>query len=88
MKSAYNSCQDTYYSFHKNYDQLITYAKACVKPAFDYFNSKFGTDLEKAVSAFKYARFFDPVKILLLKSSLLQVTLKDFVFSPFLILIP
>ena len=47
----------------------ITYAKACVKPAFDYFNSKFGTDLEKAVSAFKYARFFDPVKIVEIKPS-------------------
>ena len=52
---------------HKN--QLIAYAKACVKPAFDYFNSKFGTDLEKAVSAFKYARFFDPVKIVEIKPS-------------------
>ena len=52
---------------HKN--QLITYAKACVKPAFDYFNSKFGTDLKKAVSAFKYARFFDPVKIVEIKPS-------------------
>ena len=52
---------------HKN--QLIAYAKACVKPAFDYFNSKFGTDLEKAVSAFKYAHFFDPVKIVEIKPS-------------------
>ena len=52
---------------HKN--QLIAYAKACVKPAFDYFNCKFGTDLEKAVSAFKYARFFDPVKIVEIKPS-------------------
>ena len=52
---------------HKN--QLIAHAKACVKPAFDYFNSKFGTDLEKAVSAFKYARFFDPVKIVEIKPS-------------------
>ena len=52
---------------HKN--QLIAYAKACVKPSFDYFNSKFGTGLEKVVSAFKYARFFDPVNIVEIKPS-------------------
>ncbi len=32
-------------------------------PAHQYFESKFGNDLQLAVSAFKYARYFDPVKI-------------------------
>ena len=45
-------------------NQLINYAKACVKPAYDYFNRKFGEDLEVAVSAFKLARFFSPAKVL------------------------
>ena len=44
-------------------NQLINYAKACVKPAYDYFNRKFGEDLEVAVSAFKFARFFSPAKV-------------------------
>ena len=65
---------------HKN--QLIAYAKACVKPAFDYFNIKFGTDLEKAVSAFKYARFFDPVKIVEIKPSASDI--ERFRIFPFL----
>ena len=45
--------------------QLVRYAKACVKPGYDYFKKKFGVggDLEVAVSAFKLARYFDPVKI-------------------------
>ncbi len=33
------------------------------KPAYDYFNRKFGEDLEVAVSAFKCARFFSPAKV-------------------------
>ena len=46
-------------------NQLINYAKACVKPAYDYFNRIFGEDLEVAVSAFKFAWFFSPAKVLL-----------------------
>ena len=42
---------------------MINYSKACVKPAYDYFNRKFGEDLEVAVSAFKFARFFSPAKV-------------------------
>ena len=34
-----------------------------MKPAYDYFNRKFGEDLEVAVSAFKFARFFSPAKV-------------------------
>ena len=44
-------------------NQLINYAKGCVKPAYDYFNRKFGEDLEVAVSAFKFAWFFSPAKV-------------------------
>lgn len=44
-------------------NQLVNYAKACVKPAYDYFNRKFGEDLKVAVSAFKCARFFSPAKV-------------------------
>ena len=44
---------------HKN--QLIAYAN-CIKPAFDYFNRKFGSDLENVVSAFKY---LTPIKVAL-----------------------
>ena len=49
--------------------QLINYAKSCVKPGYEYFKNKFGAggDLEVAVSAFKLARHFDPVKIAELK---------------------
>lgn len=43
--------------------QLIDYAKACAKPAYDYFSAKFGNDLKEIVTVFKYARYFDPTKI-------------------------
>lgn len=48
-------------------NQLIHYAKACIKPAYDYFNKKFGDDLKIAVSAFKCARFFEPSKVVEIK---------------------
>ncbi len=47
--------------------QLINYAKACVKPAHEYFELKFGVDLALAVSVFKCARIFDPAKVVELK---------------------
>ena len=31
--------------------------------AYDYFNRKLGEDLEIAVSAFKFAQFFSPAKV-------------------------
>lgn len=37
--------------------------KYSVKPAYDYFNRKFGEDLAVAVSAFKCTRFFSPAKV-------------------------
>lgn len=51
--------------------QLIDYAEVCVKPAYEYFERKFDHDegLQRAVSLFKYARYFDPVKIGELKPS-------------------
>ena len=38
-------------------------AKACVTPAYQYFEERFDGDLEIAVSAFRCARYFDPAKI-------------------------
>ena len=34
-----------------------------MQPAYQYFETKFGTDLRVVVSAFKYAQYFDPSKI-------------------------
>ena len=45
------------------YQQLYDYALSCARPAYDYFRYKFDNDLKKAVSGFKAARFFDPVKV-------------------------
>ena len=42
--------------------QFIYYAKQCVKPGYDYFDSKFEGDLKPAVLLFKTARYFDPCK--------------------------
>ena len=51
--------------------QLIDYAIMCTKPAYDYFQRKFSDDdnLSRAVSLFKYARYFDPVKVVELRPS-------------------
>ena len=49
---------------HEN--QLVKYAKSCIEPAYAYFYSKFqspASDLTKAVSAFKAARYFSPSRI-------------------------
>ena len=43
--------------------QLINYATDCIKPAITYFKQKFESDLQPIVTAFKYARYFDPVKL-------------------------
>ncbi len=45
--------------------QLINYATDCIKPA--YFKQKFESDLQPIVTAFKYARYFDPAKVSELK---------------------
>ena len=51
-------------------NQMLTaYAKTCVQPAYDYFEEKFSNDLVVTLSAFKYACYFDPVKIGELKPS-------------------
>ena len=47
--------------------QFIHYAKQCVKPGYDYFESKFEGDLKPAVLLFKAARYFDPCKAVELK---------------------
>ena len=43
--------------------QLILYAKECVKPAYYYFKHKFDNDLQHVVKAFKAAQFFSPSRI-------------------------
>ena len=42
---------------------LTAYAKTCVQPAYNYFEEKFSNDLDVTLSVFKYACYFDPVKI-------------------------
>ena len=49
--------------------QRIAYAKACVHPAFTYFNEKFDQDLKPTLLAFKAARFFSPSKVCEMKPS-------------------
>ena len=43
--------------------QLINYATDCINPAIAYYKQKFEGDLKPIVTAFKYARYFDPVKV-------------------------
>ena len=43
--------------------QLIDYAKECVKPAYSYFRSKFDNDLKVSMEEFKAARYFSPLKL-------------------------
>ena len=47
--------------------QLTHHAKQCVKPGYDYFESKFEGDLKPPVLLFKDARYFDPCKAVELK---------------------
>ena len=62
----------------------MNYAKSCIEPAYAYFNSKFQSptsDLTKALSAFKAARFFSPSQINELKPSTTDIdTLTEFPF--------
>ena len=43
-------------------DQLVRYAKSCIKPGYDYFKQKFDKDLSIALNLnmFKCLRLFDP----------------------------
>ena len=49
------------------YQQMYSYGVSCAKPAYDYFKTKFYSDLKIPLSGFKAARFFDPVKVSELK---------------------
>ena len=44
-------------------DQLVGYAKACLQPAYQYFQSKFDNDLKPFLLAFKAACYFSPSDI-------------------------
>ena len=52
-----------------NEQQLLNYADACVKPAYDYFVCKFDLDLKPAMKAFKAAHLFSPSKISAMRPS-------------------
>ena len=51
------------FSVSTQVDQVINYAKSCVKPAHEYFEERFTEDLAFPLSVFKQARKFDPSKI-------------------------
>ena len=53
--------------------KLISYAKACVVPAYDYFRSKFDNDLKPVLDTFKAARLFSPSKFYELRASAADV---------------
>ena len=44
-------------------DHWTQYAKACIKPGYDYFEAKFGQELCAVVDAFKAAHIFHPAKV-------------------------
>ena len=46
--------------------------KSCIQPAYDYFNSRFESELKIPVSAFKAAGYFDPLKFNELKKPTLS----------------
>ena len=48
-------------------NQLVKYAKACVKSGFEYFERKIRNDLAVQLAIFKHARMFDPAKVADLK---------------------
>ena len=73
----------SYFQMYQLMKQLVNYATDCIKPAITYFNQKFECDLKPIVTAFKYARYFDPTKITELKPCSTDIdNLKAF---PFLI---
>ena len=49
--------------------QLIGYAKECVKPAYEYFQQKFNDDLQSVLKAFKAAQLFSPSRVCELRPS-------------------
>jgi len=62
--------------------QFTHYAKQCVKPGYDYFESKFKGELKPAVQLFKAARYFDPCKMVELKPTCCDLdSLRAFPFS-------
>jgi len=62
-------------------NQLIAYAKACVRSAYDYFETKCNEDLGISISMFKCARLFDPSKVNDIKPAAADIdTLKLFPF--------
>ena len=54
--------------------QLIMFAKVCVKPAYRYFKQKFDNDLQHLMGAFIAAQFFGLPEFLLFNRQLLILT--------------
>ena len=50
--------------------QYMQYASSCVKPGFDYIQSKYHGDLQAAVAVFKAARLFNPHRVVDLQPDL------------------
>ena len=53
--------------------QLIAYAKNCVKPALNYFKQQFTSSLKVPLAAFKTSRLFNPNTVKLLNPNSLSV---------------
>ena len=51
----------------------MAYAKACVQPAYMYFQEKFDNDLKPVLLEFKAARYFSPSKVHELKPSAIDL---------------
>lgn len=61
--------------------QLMAYAKNCVTEAYDYFRSKFESELNSAMEAFKAARYLSPAKVNSLKPNTSDIdSIKAFPF--------
>ena len=62
-------------------DQLMLYAKNCVKPGLSYYQDRFTGELSNVVAAFKAARLFLPGKVNEIKPNAAVIdTLKAFPF--------
>ena len=60
-------------------EQQLTYARSCVEPGFQHFQTKFDGELNPVVSFFKRARMFSPAKM---KDTLVDAsTIDDFAAS-------
>ena len=50
-------------AIQRQLNEIVAYAKASIQQAYDYFLAKFNKDLQPALSGFKAAPYFSPIKI-------------------------